>query len=81
MAFWQVSEGITKVMPSIANKYFRIARHAPSVCGMSLITHLRHVHLAVPDFERQLAFYTRTWGPDHGRQRPGHRLPRRRGLA
>jgi len=28
----------------------------------SLITHLRHVDLAVPDFERQLAFYTRTWG-------------------
>src|SRR5258708_29836539 len=28
----------------------------------SLITHLRHVDLAVPDFERQLGFYTRTWG-------------------
>jgi catechol 2,3-dioxygenase-like lactoylglutathione lyase family enzyme len=28
----------------------------------SLITHLRHVDLAVPDFERQLTFYTRTWG-------------------
>ena len=28
----------------------------------SLITHLRHVDLAIPDFERQLAFYTRTWG-------------------
>ena len=28
----------------------------------SLITHLRHVDLAVPDFERQLAFYAGTWG-------------------
>jgi len=28
----------------------------------SLITHLRHVDLAVPDFERQLAFYSGTWG-------------------
>jgi len=28
----------------------------------SLITHLRHVDLAVPDYERQLAFYTGTWG-------------------
>ena len=28
----------------------------------SLITHLRHVDLAIPDFERQLGFYTRTWG-------------------
>jgi catechol 2,3-dioxygenase-like lactoylglutathione lyase family enzyme len=28
----------------------------------SLITHLRHVDLAVPDYERQLAFYTGAWG-------------------
>ena len=28
----------------------------------SLITHLRHVDLAIPDYDRQLAFYTRTWG-------------------
>jgi catechol 2,3-dioxygenase-like lactoylglutathione lyase family enzyme len=28
----------------------------------SLITHLRHVGLAVPDYERQLAFYTGVWG-------------------
>src|SRR6202035_599059 len=28
----------------------------------SLITHLRHVDLATPDFERQLAFYAGTWG-------------------
>src|SRR6202020_510243 len=34
-AFQQVSAGITEVMPGIANKYFRIARHAPSVCGMT----------------------------------------------
>ncbi|TQS43320.1 VOC family protein [Cryptosporangium phraense] len=27
-----------------------------------LITHLRHVDLAVPDFDAQLAFYTDTWG-------------------
>ena len=27
-----------------------------------LITHLRHVDLAVPDFDQQLAFYTPTWG-------------------
>jgi catechol 2,3-dioxygenase-like lactoylglutathione lyase family enzyme len=28
----------------------------------SLITHLRHVDLAVPDFKRQLDFYAGTWG-------------------
>jgi catechol 2,3-dioxygenase-like lactoylglutathione lyase family enzyme len=28
----------------------------------SLITHLRHVDLAIPDYERQLAFYAGTWG-------------------
>ena len=27
-----------------------------------LITHLRHVDLAVPDYDRQLGFYTGTWG-------------------
>ena len=27
-----------------------------------LITHLRHVDLAVPDYDRQLDFYTTTWG-------------------
>ena len=27
-----------------------------------LITHLRHVDLAVPDFATQLAFYENTWG-------------------
>ena len=33
-----------------------------------LITHLRHVDLAVPDHARQLAFYTGTWGltTEHG---------------
>ena len=32
-----------------------------------LITHLRHVDLAVPDFGKQLDFYTNTWGltPEH----------------
>jgi hypothetical protein len=32
-----------------------------------LITHLRHVDLAVPDHARQLEFYTHTWGltPEH----------------
>ena len=29
---------------------------------MSLITHLRHVDLAIPDYDRQLAFYTDVWG-------------------
>jgi catechol 2,3-dioxygenase-like lactoylglutathione lyase family enzyme len=29
---------------------------------MRLVTHLRHVDLAVPDYDRQLAFYTGTWG-------------------
>ena len=28
----------------------------------SLITHLRHVDMAIPDYRRQLAFYTGTWG-------------------
>ena len=28
----------------------------------SLITHLRHVDLAIPDFERQRTFYTTVWG-------------------
>ena len=27
-----------------------------------LITHLRHVDLAVPDYDKQLAFYTEMWG-------------------
>src|SRR3984957_18665750 len=27
-----------------------------------LITHLRHVDLAIPDYEKQLAFYTGEWG-------------------
>jgi len=30
--------------------------------GERLITHLRHVDLAVPDYDRQLQFYTETWG-------------------
>src|SRR5687768_14750120 len=32
-----------------------------------LITHLRHVDLAVPDYDKQLDFYTGTWGltPEH----------------
>lgn len=30
--------------------------------GERLITHLRHVDLAVPDYDKQLAFYTETWG-------------------
>ena len=28
----------------------------------SLITHLRHVDLAIPDYDRQLTFYTDVWG-------------------
>ena len=27
-----------------------------------LITHLRHVDLAVPDYDKQLEFYTDMWG-------------------
>ncbi len=30
--------------------------------GERLITHLRHVDLAVPDYDKQLQFYTETWG-------------------
>ena len=30
--------------------------------GERLITHLRHVDLAVPDYDRQLRFYTEMWG-------------------
>ena len=32
-----------------------------------LITHLRHVDVAVPDYAKQLDFYTATWGlrPEH----------------
>jgi catechol 2,3-dioxygenase-like lactoylglutathione lyase family enzyme len=30
-----------------------------------LITHLRHVGIAVPDYERQLGFYTSAWGLTH----------------
>ena len=30
--------------------------------GKQLITHLRHVDIAVPDFARQLDFYTSVWG-------------------
>ena len=27
-----------------------------------LITHVRHVDLAVPDYEKEREFYTNTWG-------------------
>ena len=46
-----------------------------------LITHLRHVDLAVPDYARQLDFYTGVVGPDQGRRGLRHHLPRRRGLT
>jgi catechol 2,3-dioxygenase-like lactoylglutathione lyase family enzyme len=44
--------------------YFRSAMAAPSVAVMDFhpLTHLRHVALTVPDFERQLSFYETTWG-------------------
>ena len=29
-----------------------------------LITHLRHVDLAVPDYDKQFRFYTEMWGLD-----------------
>ena len=45
-----------------------------------LITHLRHVDLAVPDYGTQLDFYTNTWGltAEHTEHRPD--VPGRRGL-
>ena len=46
-----------------------------------LITHLRHVDLAVPDYDKQLEFYTDIWGLNRGDDRRRARLPRRRGLA
>ena len=46
-----------------------------------LITHLRHVDLAVPDFAKQLDFYTNTWGLTGRAQRLRPGLPGRRGLA
>ncbi len=45
-----------------------------------LLTHLRHVDLAVPDYDKQLDFYARRLGPDQGRRGLRHLLPRRRGL-
>ncbi len=36
-----------------------------------LITHLRHVDLAVPDYARQLDFFTRTWGLTAGHGETG----------
>ncbi len=36
-----------------------------------LITHLRHVDLAVPDYARQLDFFTRTWGLTAGHGEAG----------
>ena len=46
-----------------------------------LITHLRHVDLAVPDFDKQLDFYTDTWGLTAEHSDTGHGVPGRRGLA
>ncbi len=45
-----------------------------------LITHLRHIDLAVPDFAKQLDFYTDTWGLTTRAHRHRHRVPGRRGL-
>ena len=39
-----------------------VSRRPPDGGRESLVTHLRHVDLAVPDFSRQLAFYAGTWG-------------------
>lgn len=36
-----------------------------------LITHLRHVDLAVPDYGRQLDFFTDTWGLTAGHAERG----------
>ena len=46
-----------------------------------LITHLRHVDLAVPDHAKQLDFFTGTWGPTAEHSDTGLDLPGRRGIA
>ncbi len=45
------------------------------------ITHLRHVDLAVPDFETQRTFYKDTWGLTEVGHRRGPVVLRRGGLA
>ena len=47
----------------------------------SLITHLRHVDLAIPDYRAPARVLHPGLGPDRGRERHRHRLPGRRGLA
>ena len=44
-----------------------------------LITHLRHVDLAVPDYAKQLDFFTNTWGlkAEHDRLRSDASWPPR----
>jgi catechol 2,3-dioxygenase-like lactoylglutathione lyase family enzyme len=37
----------------------------------TLLSHLRHVDLAVPDYEKQLEFYTNTWGLTKVGSEPG----------
>ncbi|MCP9977332.1 VOC family protein [Actinomadura madurae] len=44
-----------------------------------LITHLRHVDLAVPDYEKQHRFYTGVWGLTEVAATPGSPSSRRRG--
>ena len=46
-----------------------------------LITHLRHIDLAVPDHGKQLDFFSGVWGltAEHSDTRAD--LPRRRGFA
>jgi catechol 2,3-dioxygenase-like lactoylglutathione lyase family enzyme len=51
-------------MPRIGTSRFPDGRRDRMLASMDerLITHLRHVDLAVPDYEKQLEFYTSTWG-------------------
>ncbi|MEU6407830.1 VOC family protein [Microbispora sp. NPDC046933] len=51
-------------MPDIADSYFRPVKRRLYALAMPerLITHLRHVDFAVPDFRKYLDFYENVWG-------------------
>ena len=54
--------------PRLPARLIPLDRTARTAMTDRLITHLRHVDLAVPDLARQLDFYTGTWGltAEHG---------------
>ena len=60
--------GSRRLMPGITAAWFRgragrtYGRHMSGNLNEFGITHLRHVDLAVPDFETQRTFYKDTWG-------------------